>query len=141
MHSLYLLVPLAPLIASIIVGLFGPKLGRSVSHWLCILGVAASTVAAFVILQDVRAGHVFNGDIYTWLQSGDLKLTVGFLIDPLTATMMLVVSFVSLMVHVYTIGSMADDQGYPRFFSYISLFTFSLLMLVMSHNFLQPFFG
>jgi NADH-quinone oxidoreductase subunit L len=141
MQSLYLLVPLAPLAASIVVGLFGPKLGRSISHWLCILGVAASTVAAFVILQDVRAGHVFNGDVYTWLQSGDLKLTIGFLIDPLTATMMLVVSFVSLMVHIYTIGYMADDPGYTRFFSYISLFTFSMLMLVMSNNFLQLFFG
>jgi NADH-quinone oxidoreductase subunit L len=141
MQSLYLLVPLAPLAASIVVGLFGPRLGRGISHWLCILGVGASTVAAFVILQDVRAGHVFNGDVYTWLESGDLKLSIGFLIDPLTATMMLVVGFVSLMVHIYTIGYMADDPGYTRFFSYISLFTFSMLMLVMSNNFLQLFFG
>ena len=87
------------------------------------------------------AGNVFNGDVYTWLQSADLKLALGFLIDPLTATMMLVVTFVSLMVHVYTIGYMADDPGYTRFFSYISLFTFSMLMLVMSNNFLQLFFG
>jgi NADH-quinone oxidoreductase subunit L len=141
MRGLYLLVPLAPLVASIIVGLWGPKLGRSVSHWLCILGVAASFVASIVIARDVRAGHLFNGDVYAWLASGDFRLAIGFLIDPLTATMLLVVTFVSLMVHVYTIGYMADDPGYTRFFSYISLFTFSMLMLVMSNNFLQLFFG
>src|SRR5690242_3505188 len=141
MQALYLIVPLAPLIASVIVGLFGPKLGRSVSHWLCILGVAVSFVASIPIFQDVMAGHVFNGNLYTWLQSGDLSMSIGFLIDPLTVTMMLVVSFVSLMVHVYTIGYMSDDPGYTRFFSYISLFTFSMLMLVMANNFLQLFFG
>ncbi|MGE5171402.1 MAG: NADH-quinone oxidoreductase subunit L [Rudaea sp.] len=141
MRGLYLLVPLAPLVASVIVGLWGPKLGRSASHWLCILGVAASFVASILITRDVRAGHLFNGDVYAWLASGNLKLSVGFLIDPLTVTMMLVVTFVSLMVHVYTVGYMADDPGYTRFFSYISLFTFSMLMLVMSNNFLQLFFG
>ncbi len=141
MHALYLLVPLAPLLGAIVVGLFGPKLGRGVSHWLCILGVAIATAASFVVWRDVMAGHSFNGDIYTWLQSGNLKLSIGFLIDPLTATMMLVVTFVSLMVHVYTIGYMADDDGYTRFFSYISLFTFSMLMLVMANNFVQLFFG
>jgi NADH-quinone oxidoreductase subunit L len=141
MLQLYLLVPLAPLVAAIVVGLFGPRLGRSVSHWLCCLGVAVSMLASFVILRDVLAGHTFNGDLYTWLQSGSIKLSIGFLIDPLTALMMVVVTFVSLMVHVYTIGYMADDPGYTRFFSYISLFTFSMLMLVMSNNFLQLFFG
>jgi NADH-quinone oxidoreductase subunit L len=141
MRDLYLVVPLAPLAASIVVGLWGPRLGRSVSHWLCILGVALSFVVSVAVLRDVQAGHLFNGDVYTWLRSGDLKLAIGFLIDPLTATMMLVVTFVSLMVHVYTIGYMADDPGYTRFFSYISLFTFSMLMLVMSNNFLQLFFG
>jgi NADH-quinone oxidoreductase subunit L len=141
MQSLYLAVPLAPLAASIIVGLWGPKLGRSISHWLCILGVAASFVASIIITRDVQAGHVFNGDVYAWLVSGDFRLAIGFLIDPLTATMILVVSFVSLMVHIYTIGYMADDPGYTRFFSYISLFTFSMLMLVMANNFLQLFFG
>jgi NADH-quinone oxidoreductase subunit L len=141
MQQLYLLVPLAPLAAAIVVGLFGPRLGRSVSHWLCCLGVAASMLASFAIFRDVMAGNVFNGDVYTWLQSGELRLSIGFLIDPLTALMMLVVTFVSLMVHVYTIGYMADDPGYTRFFSYISLFTFSMLMLVMSNNFLQLFFG
>jgi NADH-quinone oxidoreductase subunit L len=140
-QSLYLLVPVAPLVASIIVGLFGPQLGRAASHWLCILGVAIAMVASYMVWRDVGAGHTFNGDVYTWLQSGGLKLSIGFLIDPLTATMMLVVSFVSLMVHVYTIGYMADDPGYTRFFAYISLFTFSMLMLVMSNNFLQLFFG
>ena len=141
MQTLYLWVPLAPLLASIIVGLFGRPLGRSVSHTLCIAGVALSLALSFVIWRDVMAGHSFNGDVYTWLRSGDLKLSIGFLIDPLTTTMMLVVTFVSLMVHVYTIGYMADDPGYTRFFSYISLFTFAMLMLVMSNNFLQLFFG
>ena len=141
MRALYLLVPVAPLVASIVVGLWGQRLGRRLSHWLCILGVAASFVASIVIARDVQAGHVFNGDVYAWLVSGDFKLAIGFLIDPLTATMLLVVTFVSLMVHIYTIGYMADDPGYTRFFSYISLFTFSMLMLVMSNNFLQLFFG
>src|SRR4051794_33408525 len=141
MQALYLLVPLAPLVASILVGLFGARLGRSVSHWLCILGVAAAFVASLVIARDVGAGHVFNGDVYTWLQSGDLRLSIGFLIDRLTTTMMIVVTFVSLMVHIYTIGYMEEDPGYQRFFSYISLFTFSMLMLVMSNNMLQLFFG
>ncbi len=141
MHALYLLVPLAPLVASIVVGLFGARLGRSVSHWLCILGVGVAFGASWLIAQDVGAGHVFDGDLYTWLQSGELRLSVGFLIDRLTTTMMLVVTFVSLMVHVYTVGYMAEDPGYTRFFSYISLFTFAMLMLVMSNNFVQLFFG
>ena len=141
MQTLYLVVPLAPLVASIVVGLFGRRLGRSISHWLCILGVAASFAASYVIWQDVRGGNAFNGDVYTWAEVAGVKLAIGFLLDPLTTTMMLVVTFVSLMVHVYTIGYMADDPGYTRFFSYISLFTFSMLMLVMSNNFLQLFFG
>ena len=141
MQQLYLVVPLAPLLASIVVGLFGAKLGRRVSHTLCILGVAVALAASLAIARDVAGGHLFNGDFYTWLASGDLKLSIGFLIDPLTTTMMVVVTFVSLMVHVYTIGYMADDPGYTRFFAYISLFTFSMLMLVMSNNFLQLFFG
>ena len=141
MKTLYLVIALAPLFASVVVGLYGPKLGRSVSHWLCILGVAVSMAASIVVWRDVQAGNVFNGDVYTWLASGDLRFAIGFLIDPLTATMMVVVTFVSLMVHVYTIGYMAEDPGYTRFFSYISLFTFSMLMLVMSNNFLQLFFG
>ena len=94
-----------------------------------------------VIFQDVQAGHTFNGTVYTWLTSGDYRFEVGFLIDTLTTTMMLVVTFVSLMVHIYTVGYMQDDPGNNRFFSYISLFTFSMLMLVMSNNFMQLFFG
>src|SRR5438552_5684552 len=141
MRSLYLLVPLAPLVGAIIVGLWGPRLGRAVSHWICILGVAVSMAASAVILRDVVAGNTFNGDIYVWMTSGGIKFAIGFLIDPLTALMITVVSFVSLMVHVYTIGYMEDDPGYTRFFSYISLFTFSMLMLVMANNFVQLFFG
>ncbi len=141
MKTVYLLVPLAPLAGAILAGFFGKLLGRTGSHLVTILGVAISFALSVLIYQDVQAGTVFNGAVYTWMESGGLKLQVGFLIDPLTVTMMLVVNFVSLMVHVYTIGYMADDPGYQRFFSYISLFTFSMLMLVMSNNFVQLFFG
>src|SRR3954468_6565098 len=141
MQAIYLLIPLAPLLGSILVGLCGPRLGKSASHSICILGVAISTVASAWVLKDVLAGNVFNGDLYTWMVAGDVKFAIGFLIDPLTALMMLVVTFVSLMVHIYTIGYMEEDPGYTRFFSYISLFTFSMLMLVMANNFLQLFFG
>jgi len=141
MKTLYLLVPLAPLAGAILAGFFGKILGRTGSHLVTILGVTISFILSVMIYQDVQAGHVFNGPVYTWMQSGGLKLEVGFLIDPLTVLMMMVVTFVSLMVHVYTIGYMAEDPGYQRFFSYISLFTFSMLMLVMSNNFVQLFFG
>ncbi len=141
MKSLYLLVPLAPLAGAILAGLFGKLIGRTGTHIVTILGVAIALAASVLIYQDVQAGHHFNGALYTWLESGGLKLQIGFLIDPLTVMMMLVVTFVSLMVHIYTIGYMADDPGYQRFFSYISLFTFSMLMLVMSNNFVQLFFG
>ncbi len=141
MFSLYLLVPLAPLVGAVLAGLFGKILGRTGSHVVTVLGVALSFAASIVIAQDVNAGHGFNGTVYTWLTTEDISLVVGFLIDPLTVTLMLVVTFVSLMVHIYTIGYMHDDPGYQRFFSYISLFTFSMLMLVMANNFLQLFFG
>ena len=141
MHILYLLVPLAPLLGAIIVGLFGQALGRSWSHRITILLVAVSFFASLAIFQDVLAGHTFNGAVYQWLTSGGSSFEVGFLIDRLTVVMMLVVTFVSLMVHIYTIGYMAEDAGYQRFFSYISLFTFSMLMLVMANNFMQLFFG
>src|SRR6266849_1144956 len=141
MQQLCLLIALAPLAGAIVVGLGGAKLGRAASHWICILGVAVSFAGSGIVLFDVLAGNVFNGDIYVWMTSGDVKFAIGFLIDPLTALMMVVVTFVSLMVHIYTIGYMADDPGYTRFFSYISLFTFSMLTLVMSNNFLQLFFG
>ena len=108
---------------------------------MTILGVLVSTVASFMIFNDVMAGNTFDGTVYTWAVVAGLKMEVGFLIDSLTVTMMVVVTFVSLMVHVYTIGYMADDPGYQRFFAYISLFTFSMMMLVMANNFLQLFFG
>ncbi|MBX3650554.1 MAG: NADH-quinone oxidoreductase subunit L [Burkholderiales bacterium] len=141
MQKLYLLVPLAPLAGAIIAGLFGWAIGRRAAHVITILGMVVCLVASFLVYRDVMAGNVFNGPVYTWLVSGNIRFEIGFLIDPLSATMMMVVSFVSLMVHIYTIGYMAGDPGYQRFFSYISLFTFSMLMLVMSNNFLQLFFG
>ena len=141
MQTLYLIVPLAPLIGAVVAGLLGRIIGRTATHIVTIAGVAVSLVASWVIFQDVRAGHTYNGSVYTWMTLGDLRFEIGFLIDQLSAMMMLVVSFVSLMVHIYTIGYMRDDPGYQRFFSYISLFTFSMFMLVMSNNFLQLFFG
>ncbi|MBI3480052.1 MAG: NADH-quinone oxidoreductase subunit L [Nitrosomonadales bacterium] len=141
MQNLYLLVPLAPLAGAIAAGLFGKQLGRAWSHRITIALVAVSFFASLAIFRDVQAGHMFNGPVYTWLTSGDASFQVGFLIDRLTVTMMLVVTFVSLMVHIYTIGYMQEDPGYQRFFSYISLFTFSMLMLVMANNFMQLFFG
>jgi NADH-quinone oxidoreductase subunit L len=142
MKALYLIVPLAPLLGAIIAGFFGKLIGRSGAHWVTIIGVTISMIASFFIFVDVRQGHSFSGPVYTWITTAsDPAFQIGFLIDPLSTMMMLVVTFVSLMVHVYTIGYMHDDPGYTRFFSYISLFTFSMLMLVMSNNFLQLFFG
>jgi NADH-quinone oxidoreductase subunit L len=141
MQNLYLLVPLAPLAGAIFAGLFGKCLDRAWSHRVTILMMVVSFLASVAVFNDVLAGNNFNGPVYTWLTSGDTSFQVGFLIDKLTATMMLVVTFVSLMVHIYTIGYMEDDDGYQRFFSYISLFTFSMLMLVMANNFMQLFFG
>jgi NADH-quinone oxidoreductase subunit L len=141
MQNLYLLVPLAPLLGALAAGLFGKTLGRTWSHRITILLVAVSFFASLRIFQDVQDGHMFNGPVYQWMTSGGTRFEVGFLIDRLSVLMMLVVTFVSLMVHIYTIGYMADDDGYQRFFSYISLFTFSMLMLVMSNNFMQLFFG
>ena len=141
MQTLYLLVPLAPLVGSLIAGLFGRVVGRAGAHWAAITGVAISFFCSLIIYQDVERGNTFNGTIYTWLTSGGTSFEIGFLIDKLSATMMTVVSFVSLMVHIYTIGYMHDDPGYQRFFSYTALFTFSMLMLVMANNFLQLFFG
>jgi NADH-quinone oxidoreductase subunit L len=141
MQTLYLIVPLAPLLGAVVAGLFGGLVGRTGAHVATIAGVAVSFIASALVFLDVLAGHTFNGTVYTWMALGDLSFEIGFLIDPLSAMMMLVVTFVSLMVHIYTIGYMHDDPGYQRFFSYISLFTFSMLMLVMSNNFLQLFFG
>ena len=143
MHSIYLTIVLAPLIACIVAGLFGKAIGRVGAHSITILGVGISCALSFYVLyqQVFENAAPFNGTVYTWLLSDGLQLNVGFLIDHLSAMMMAVVTFVSLMVHIYTIGYMADDDGYQRFFSYISLFTFSMLMLVMANNFLQLFFG
>jgi NADH-quinone oxidoreductase subunit L len=144
--NLLLAVPLAPLVGAAIAGLFGTKffgnkIGRSASHSVTILGVLIAFLISTQTLLAVMDGASYNGTVYTWMTVGGIKLQVGFLIDSLTAMMMCVVTFVSLMVHIYTIGYMHDDEGYNRFFSYISLFTFSMLMLVMSNNFLQLFFG
>ena len=141
MKLTYLIVPFAPLIGAILAGMFGKQIGRKGAHWVTILGVLVSFIASCVVFADVLNGNTFNGPLYTWMVSGGIHFEVGFLIDTLTVTMMLVVTSVSLMVHVYTIGYMEEDPGYQRFFSYISLFTFSMLMLVMSNNFLQLFFG
>ncbi|MBV8660140.1 MAG: NADH-quinone oxidoreductase subunit L [Burkholderiales bacterium] len=140
--TLYLLIPLFPLFGAILAGLFGRTIGRAGAHWVTILGVAAACVGSFIVLNDLLHGApAYNGNVYTWLTVNGLDVSVGFLIDKLTAMMMVVVTFVSLMVHIYTIGYMEEDPGYQRFFSYISLFTFSMLMLVMSNNFVQLFFG
>ena len=141
MQKLYLLVPLAPLAGALIAGLAGRAIGRAGAHWVTIIGVAIAFFASVAVFFDVMSGNVFNGSVYTWLTSGETRFEIGFLIDRLSALMMVVVTFVSLMVHIYTIGYMADDPGYQRFFSYIALFTFSMLMLVMSNNFVQLFFG
>jgi NADH-quinone oxidoreductase subunit L len=142
-----LAVPLAPLVGAVLAGVLGTQfggnvIGRRVSHSLTILGVFVAFVISALTLQSViQDGARFNETLYTWMVVGDLKMEIGFLVDGLTAMMMCVVTFVSLMVHIYTIGYMKEDEGYNRFFAYISLFTFSMLMLVMSNNMLQLFFG
>jgi NADH-quinone oxidoreductase subunit L len=143
---LMLLVPLAPLAGSLIAGLFGTRffgnlIGRTASHSVTIMGVLIAFLISLHALAEVIGGASYSGTLYTWMTVAGVKLEIGFLIDGLTAMMMCVVTFVSLMVHIYTIGYMQDDEGYNRFFSYISLFTFAMLMLVMSNNFLQLFFG
>ena len=145
--SMLLAVPLAPLVGATLAGLFGTKfggdhLGRKVTHTLTILGVLVAFIISAMTLKSVVVdGARFNATLYEWMVVGGLKMEVGFLVDGLTAMMMCVVTFVSLMVHIYTIGDMEEDEGYNRFFAYISLFTFSMLMLVMSNNMLQLFFG
>ncbi len=145
--STLLAVPMAPLVGSALAGIFGTRfggnqIGRGLTHTLTILGVFIAFVLSAMTLQSVALdGARFNETLYTWMVVGDLKMEVGFMVDGLTAMMMCVVTFVSLMVHLYTIGYMQEDEGYNRFFSYISLFTFSMLMLVMSNNMLQLFFG
>ena len=143
MQPIYLTIALAPLVAAVIAGLFGKSIGRAGAHGVTIFGVGISCLLSFYVLYRILilGEATFNGTVYTWLLSDGVSMDVGFLIDRLSAMMMVVVTFVSLMVHVYTIGYMHDDPGYQRFFSYISLFTFSMLMLVMSNNFVQLFFG
>src|ERR1700756_1901601 len=141
--TLLLAIALLPLAGSIIAGLFGRIIGRAGAHTVTIAGVALSCVFSFHVLKQIYWDGVpiYDAPVYRWLLSDGVPMQVGFLVDRLTALMMVVVTFVSLCVHVYTIGYMADGPGYTRFFSYISLFTFSMLMLVMSNNFMQLFFG
>jgi NADH-quinone oxidoreductase subunit L len=143
MLNYYLIIVLAPLAAAIIAGLAGKQIGRAGAHWVTIAGVGASCAFSFVVMKEMYWGGAVaeNIDLYTWAVTDGLHMKIGFLVDRLTVLMMVVVTFVSLMVHVYTVGYMHDDPGYQRFFSYISLFTFAMLMLVMSNNFLQLFFG
>jgi NADH-quinone oxidoreductase subunit L len=155
MENLYLTIVLAPLAGSVIAGFFGARIGRAGAHWVTIIGVGLSCLLSLYVLKRFILDDepVFNGAVYTWMVSDGIRFEIGFLVDRLTALMMSVVTFVSFMVHIYTVGYMADDEhnwpkeslagknGYQRFFSYISLFTFSMLMLVMSNNFLQLFFG
>ena len=139
--TICLLIVLLPLLAAAVIGLFGRQLPRAAAHWLTIGAVGSAFVLSATVLNATLDGYHANYNLYTWLQSGNLQFNVGFLIDNLTAIMMVVVTFVSLMVHIYTVGYMAEDPSYSRFFSYISLFTFAMLMLVMANNFMQLFFG
>ena len=143
MYNYYLIIVLAPLAAAITAGLFGKQIGRSAAHWITIIAVGSSFALSLLVLKNLLfdGGLPENISVYTWAVVDGLRIEVGFLVDRLTALMMVVVTFVSLMVHIYTVGYMHDDPGYQRFFSYISLFTFAMLMLVMSNNFFQLFFG
>lgn len=137
----YLLIPFLPLAAFLLNILFGKRYFRENAHWVSILAVAGSWVVAVMILFDVMAGKTLNEDLYVWILSGDFKVSVGFLIDELTAVMVIVVTTCSLLIHIYSVGYMHGDKGYYRFFAYLSLFTFCMLMLVMSNNFMQLYFG
>ena len=155
MEYIYLAIPLLPLFGAIVAGLFGARIGRQGAHWVTILGVGGAFLLSLLVAKHLLmdGGEIYNNSVYTWMVSDGIKFEIGFLVDRLTALMLIVVTFVSLMVHIYTIGYMADDEhnwpdtskaghnSYQRFFSYIALFTFSMLMLVMSNNFMQLFFG
>jgi NADH-quinone oxidoreductase subunit L len=142
-ENLYLAIVLSPLAGALLAGLLGRAIGRAGAHVVTIAGVAAAFGLSLLVLkaQWLDGAEPYNGSVYTWAVVEGVRMEVGFLVDRLTALMMVVVTSVSLMVHVYTIGYMHDDPGYQRFFSYISLFTFAMLMLVMANNFLQLFFG
>jgi NADH-quinone oxidoreductase subunit L len=143
MKNIYLVLVLAPLIGALVAGLFGRKIGRAGAHWVTIVGVAISFLLSLVVLRHhvLNGAEPYNGSVYTWMVVEGIRFEIGFLVDNLTAVMISTVTFVSLMVHIYTVGYMHDDDGYQRFFSYIALFTFAMLMLVMANNFLQLFFG
>ncbi|MCW8925909.1 MAG: NADH-quinone oxidoreductase subunit L, partial [Xanthomonadales bacterium] len=143
LQTTLLLIPLLPLGGAILAGLFRNQVGRVGAHSVTILGVAGSFVlSAWILMQQIEGAlDTVNITVYTWMVADGIRFQVGFLVDHLTSLMMTTVSFVSMLIHVYTIGYMRDDPGYQRFFSYIALFTFSMLMLVMSNNFLQLFFG
>jgi len=143
MEQIYLAIPLLPLAGAIIAGFFGPWIGRAGAHWAAILGVAGSFVLSTIAFHHIifSGGPIYDEAVYTWMVVEGIRFEIGFLIDPLTVLMMTTVTSVSLLVHIFTIGYMHDDPGYQRFFSYIALFTFAMLMLVMANNFLQLFFG
>ncbi len=143
MENIYLAIPLASLFGAIMAGFFGQQIGRSGAHTVTIFGVGVSFILSLIAFNHIvfDGGEVYNNTVYTWMVSDGLRFEVGFLVDTLTVMMLTVVTGVSLMVHLYTIGYMSEDPGYQRFFSYISLFTFSMIMLVMSNNFMQLFFG
>jgi NADH-quinone oxidoreductase subunit L len=135
------LIPFLPLASFVFTILFGNRLGEKHAHWVPILTVLGSFVCALTVLSDVLHGHTYNVDLYTWIESGSFKVSVGFLYDQLTCAMLVVVTTISSLVHIYSVGYMHGDPGYPRFFAYLSLFTFSMLMLVTGNNFLQLYFG
>src|SRR6056300_1186810 len=141
MLNILTVIPLSPLIAACFVGLFGKKLPKYFSYLVPIFGVTIAFILSGYALYLTLYGFKLNETVYTWLTSGGYTFEIGFLVDTLSAVMMVIVTFISLMVHIYTINYMKDDKGFSRFFSYISLFTFAMLMLVMSNNFLQLFFG
>ncbi len=137
----YIWIPLLPIIAFLINITFGKEIIRDRAHWIAIPAVLGSFIVSVITFFEVAGGKVINYDVYNWIISGNFKVTIGFLIDQLTAIMLIVVTSVSLLVHIYSVGYMHGDKGYYRFFSYLSLFTFSMLMLVMGNNLLQMYFG
>ncbi|MEO5693010.1 MAG: NADH-quinone oxidoreductase subunit L [Usitatibacter sp.] len=141
LFTLSCIAAFSPLVGAVLAGFLGWKLGRTFAHTVTIASVAISLLASLMAFQQVSGGARLDAELYTWLAGDSYRIQVGFLVDQLTVTMMCVVTFVSLMVHIYTIGYMADDPGYQRFFAYISLFTFSMMVLVMANNFMQLFFG